>query len=176
MAYDLEEFCGDVTATIKAKGVAGISDIAAKLRLLLANPAFVSRTFNEGMPPGKRELFHDPETGTYVLAHVQKAGKRGNPHSHGDSWAIYGNARGYTDMTEYTRVNPVDADHAELTVKDSYRLNAGQTRAYGPGAIHATEHKEQAWVVRVTGCDLDVIPRFRFRQFKDRIVEQAAAE
>jgi predicted metal-dependent enzyme (double-stranded beta helix superfamily) len=176
MAYDLEEFCSDLAATIKAKGVAGISDVAGKLQRLLANPEFVARTFDEDTPPGKRELFHDSETGTYVLAHVQAPGKRGNPHSHGDSWAIYGNARGYTDMTEWTRVNSEDADHAELALRDSYRLNAGQTRAYGPGTIHATEHKEKAWVIRVTGCDLDVIPRFRFRNFKDRIVEQAAAE
>ena len=176
MAYDLDEFCDDLTATIKAKGVTGISDIALKLQRLLANPDFVSRTFNDDTPPGKRELFHDPQTGTYVLAHVQKAGKRGNPHSHGDSWAIYGPARGYTDMTEWRRVNPEDDDHAELALKDSYRLNAGQTRAYGPGTIHATEHKEMAWVIRVTGCDLDVIPRFRFRVSRDRIVEQAAAE
>jgi len=51
-------------------------------------------------------------------------------------------------------------------------LRAGETRAYGPGVIHSTEHPQKAWVIRVTGTDLDAIPRYRFRAKTDRIVEK----
>jgi hypothetical protein len=38
--------------------------------------------------------------------------------------------------------------------------------------MHSTAHPEKAWVMRVTGTDLDQLPRFRFDPRKDRIVEK----
>ena len=128
-------------------------------------------TFHESIPPSKRELYHDPELDFYVLAHVQQGGKAGKPHSHGTSWAIYGNAKNSTEMTEWRRVNPQSDDHAELVAISKYSLGAGETRAYGPGVIHSTAHPEPAWVIRVTGCDLDKMPRYSFGK-KDRILEK----
>jgi hypothetical protein len=105
---------------------------------------------------------------------VQEAGRGGSPHTHGTSWAIYGNARGYTDMTEWRRVNPETDDHAELVPTNKYRLNAGDTHAYAPGVIHSTAHPEKAWVIRVTGTDLDALPRYRFSKRRDKILEGVA--
>jgi hypothetical protein len=103
---------------------------------------------------------------------VQEGGKRGQPHSHGTSWAIYGNARNVTEMTEYRRVNPEDEDHVVLAPSSKYMLRPGDTRAYGPGVIHSTAHPEQAWVIRVTGTDLDTLPRYHLRK-QDRVLESA---
>ena len=169
MTYGLDEFCADLNATLKAKGVGGLADIAEKLKALLANPAFVAEAF-AGTPPRQRLLRHDPETDAYVLAHVQEAGKSGRPHSHGASWAIYGTARGATAMTEWRRLNPESEDHAELQASDHYVLRAGQTRAYGPHVIHSTAHPDGAWVIRITGTDLDKLPRYHFRPRQDKIV------
>lgn len=173
MAYTLDQFCADLHATITAKGQKGLPEVAEKLKGLLTNPDFVKATFDDGMPPGKRVLWHDADTDAYVLAHVQQTGKGGNPHSHGASWAIYGNARGYTDMTEWRRVNPATEDEVVLEKSDAYRIGPGQTRAYGSGMIHSTAHPEKAWVIRVTGCDLDKIQRYAFRPRKDKILEKA---
>ena len=174
MAYTLDDFCADISRTIKAEGEAGLPKLAEKLSDLLNNPDFVAQAFSDSDPVGRKELWHDPETDVYVLAHVQAPGHSGRPHSHGASWAIYGTARGYTDMTEWRRVNPASEDNAELVQTDAYRLGPGQTRAYGPHKIHATAHpEEKTWVVRVTGTDLDNLPRYRFRPNKDRILERA---
>jgi hypothetical protein len=171
-AYDLPQFCADLRAILKAEGQNGLPRVAEKLQLLLANPAFVAATFDEATPPGKRELYHDPETDAYVLAHVHAPGKvPGAPHSHGTSWAVYGNARGYTDMTLWRRMNPESDDHAELGVAEKYRLGEGQAKPYPSGAIHSTYQPEKAWVIRVTGTDLDVLPRFRFKADRDKILE-----
>ena len=51
-------------------------------------------------------------------------------------------------------------------------LRPGQTRAYGPGVIHSTAHPEKAWVIRITGTDLDKLPRYHFRK-QDRVLENA---
>lgn len=176
MTYSLKQFCDDLRAIIKEKGVGGLPDASKKLEALLVDPRFIAETFSDDTPPGKRELFHDQETDAYVLAHVQPAGRGGSPHSHGASWAIYGNVRGCTDMTEWRRVNPASDEHAELQESAKYQIGPGETRAYGPGAIHSTAHPEKAWVIRITGTNLDVIPRFHFRPKKDKIIEVVGGE
>lgn len=175
MSYTLDRFCADCHEILTADPTAGGRErIRARLEQLLANESFVSETFSEDMPPGRRELYHDAETDVYVLAHVQEVGKGpGRPHSHGASWAIYGNARGNTDMTEWRRVNAAADAHAELEVADAYTLGTGQARSYEPGVIHSTAHPEGAWVIRVTGTDLDTLPRYRFDPKRDRILADA---
>jgi hypothetical protein len=173
MAYTLEEFCADSRSTLKARPLQqALPHIAERLAQLLANPDFVAATFSDDMPPGRRVLHHDGETDFYVLAHVQEGEKIGKPHSHGASWAVYGNARAVTEMIEWRRSNPENVPHAELVAVCKYSLGPGQTRAYGPGVIHSTAHPEKAWVIRVTGTDLDVLPRYRFGK-QDKILEQA---
>jgi predicted metal-dependent enzyme (double-stranded beta helix superfamily) len=171
MAYTLDDFCADSRALLKAQPLtAALPPIADRLARLLANPAFVSGTFNEDMPPGKQLLHHDPELDFYVFAHVQQGGKTGKPHSHGASWAVYGNAKNVTEMTEWRRVNPESDDHAELVAVTKYGLGPGQTKAYEPHLIHSTAHPQKAWVIRVTGTDLDHLPRYRFGK-NDKILE-----
>ncbi len=171
--YDVAAFSADVRRIVQADGPADLAQIAAGLERLLANPAFVAATWDASTPPGKRVLDHDPETDVYILAHVHPAGRApGAPHSHGTSWAVYGNARGVTDMTLWHRTNPATDDHAELVVADRYRLEEGAARAYPPGAIHSTLQTDTAWVVRVTGTNLDVLPRFRFQPGRDRMIEE----
>jgi hypothetical protein len=174
MAYTLQQFCADNRAVLTSGAPLeeALPKIAEKLALLLRNPQFVAETFSDDTPPGKRELHHDPVTDVYVLAHVQQGPKKGSPHSHGASWAVYGNARAFTDMIEWRRANPESEAAAVLEPAASYRMGPGDTRAYGPGVIHSTAHPEKAWVIRVTGTDLDSIPRYRFRAKTDRIVEK----
>jgi predicted metal-dependent enzyme (double-stranded beta helix superfamily) len=173
MAYTLREFCDDIHTILKANALAAaLPQVAAKLGQLLVNPAFVAETFTDDMPPGRRVLHHDPELDFYVLAHVQEGGKTGKPHSHGSSWAIYGNARELTEMTEWRRVNPESEAHAELVATSKYAIGPGETRGYGPGVMHSTRHPKKAWVIRVTGTDLDTLPRYHFRK-QDKILEKA---
>jgi predicted metal-dependent enzyme (double-stranded beta helix superfamily) len=174
MAYTLAQFCADNRAALTS-GIPlekALAQIAENLARLLRNPQFVAETFNEDTPTGRRVLHHDPETDVYVLAHVQEGGKTGAPHSHGASWAVYGNARAVTEMTEWRRVNPESEPNAVLEPAARYRLGPGDTRAYGPGVIHSTAHPKKAWVIRVTGTDLDAIPRYRFRAKTDKIIEK----
>ena len=174
MAYTLAEFCADHHAILTSGQPLSqaLPLVAEKLAVLLRNPQFVADTFSDDTPVGRRTLHHDPATDVYVLAHVYEGPKKGTPHSHGASWAVYGTARAVTEMTEWRRVNPESEAAAVLEPAASYALRAGETRAYGPGVIHSTEHPQKAWVIRVTGTDLDAIPRYRFRAKTDRIVEK----
>ena len=145
--------------------------IARRLQDLLANAEFVAASFDDDLPAGKRLPYREAATDLRVLAHVQLAGKGGAPHDHAASWAVYGNARGRTDMTETRRVNDAQQDHAVLAPQPPYSLHSGQARAYPSGTVHATAHSEKAWVIRITGTDLDEIPRDRFREAVDTLLE-----
>jgi predicted metal-dependent enzyme (double-stranded beta helix superfamily) len=176
MAYDLEQFCTETRATLQSNDALEdkLARVSEKLATLLANPAFVAAAFTEDTPPGQRLLYRDEATDFHVLAHVQRGGRSGHPHSHGTSWAIYGSARGFTDMTEWRRVNPESEPQVMLEEAAKYRLDEGRTHFYAPHVMHSTAHPEKAWVIRVTGTDLDHLPRFRFDPRKDRIVAHAS--
>ncbi|MFM1814689.1 MAG: hypothetical protein RLZ98_1384 [Pseudomonadota bacterium] len=175
MSYTLEQFCKDAHDALKTGKPLeqSLVTVAEDLKKLLNNKAFVNETFNEDTPFGKRVLYHDPELDFYVLAHVQHGGKKGSPHSHGSSWAIYGNARESTRMREWSRVNPEAEEKAVLRLAEDYLIGPGQARPYPPGKIHSTEQTSKAWVIRVTGTDLDHVPRYRFKKDRDEILETA---
>jgi hypothetical protein len=164
-----DRFTTDLVATLKARGVAGLTDIAEMLRPLLRDRDLAAVAFPDESVR-KRVLFHDDQTDVYVLAHIHEAGKRGRPHSHGASWAVYGNVTGVTEMTEWRRSNPESEPHAVLEPIAQYRLHPGDSRAYLPHVIHSTAHPEAAHVIRVTGTDLDHIPRFGFDPKHDRMI------
>jgi hypothetical protein len=167
-----DRFTAELVATLKSRGVAGLSDIAQSLRPLLRDTEFAALAFAD-RTNRKRVLFHDADTDVYVLAHIHDAGKRGKPHSHGASWAIYGNVTGVTEMTEWRRVNPEGEPHALLEPSSQYRLEPGDSHAYPPHLIHSTAHPENALVIRVTGTDLDRIPRYGFDSRNDKIIAAA---
>ncbi len=171
MRRHLDTFCSQSRAALQGQPLdLALPLIAGHLQDLLASDEFVAATFDDDTPAGKRLLHRDDATGFLVLAHVQAAGKGGAPHDHGASWAVYGNARGRTDMTEYRRVNDALEAHAVWMPQTRYSLHSGQTRAYPSGTVHATAHPEKAWVLRITGTDLDQIPRYRFRKAVDTLL------
>lgn len=175
MAYTLDQFCSDCRKILKSGEplADSLPQVSERLGRLLANPDFVAATFKPEDEFTKKELFHDPELDFRVLAHVQQGPKEGPPHSHGASWAVYGTAMGVIGMKEWQRTNPEGEQAAVLRMVKRYDLTQGLTGSYGPHVIHSTIHPAKAWVIRVTGTDLDHLPRFRFNKSRDRIAETA---
>jgi hypothetical protein len=68
-------------------------------------------------------LYEDPELGFCVLAHSYKGAKDSPPHDHGPSWAIYGQAAGETEMTDYALVaKPADGKPGQARPVRTYKL------------------------------------------------------
>ena len=173
MSRALERFTRQSSRTLQDEPLdVALEKLAAGLSLLVTDPEFVTHAFSEGDSPGKCELAHDQATGFYLFAHVQKGGKSGKPHSHGESWAIYANVRNQTDMTEWERVNAASEARTVLSATQRYSIGPGEARAYGPGIIHSTAPPQDAWVVRMTGTNLDAIPRYHFSSLRDEILER----
>jgi hypothetical protein len=173
MSYTLEQFCKDAHEILKD----GESDeararVAKKLEGLLVDKDFVAGHFDPNKGQSSEVVYRDP-LGFNVLVHHHRPQKQaGAPHNHGESWAIYGVARGYTDMTEWRRLDDGRTlGHAEIERAKTYRLAPGMAVPYRPRQIHNTFMPEGAWVVRVTGCDLDTIPRERFVPERNEVKE-----
>ena len=102
MAYTLEQFCADCSATLKKDDThTGRQRIKGLLEKLLAERAFVDKYCGPDAAPGVHTLYKDPETGVHVLAHIYDKPRVSPPHDHGESWAIYGQAIAHTDMTDW---------------------------------------------------------------------------
>ncbi len=161
MTYTLEQFCADCTATLKKDDThTGRQRIKGLLEKLLAERDFVAQYCGPDAPAGVRQLYHDPETGVVVLAHIYDKPRVSPPHDHGASWAIYGQAIAYTDMTEWqlTGANS-DRERPDVRAVRSYRLFPGMAGTYDDGKIHSIDYPAGARFIRVTGVDLETIKR-----------------
>lgn len=164
MAYTLEEFSNDCHAALKKDpGAGGREEIRAHLEKLLVNEEFVKEHL-AGQGSGKTVLYHDPDTDVYVMAHGTDQGNRkGKPHDHGASWAVYGQAIGTTNMTVWERTDD-RSEEGKATVEDihEFPLEPGKAALFDTGIIHSTAHPDPARWVRVTGTDLDTIERYAY--------------
>jgi len=163
MAYELDQFIADCRSILgRDPGPQGREQVRTRLERLLQNPDFV-RQHCEEASRGLHVLYEDPKLGFQVLAHINDKARVSPPHDHGDSWAIYGQATHYTEMTEWEREDDGrDPAHAKLKPTKKYRLMPGQAGIYQDGKIHSIDYPDYARFVRVTGTNLDRIQRVRF--------------
>ncbi len=173
MSYTLEQFCRDAHDILKD----GETDetrakVAKKLEGLLVEREFVDSHFEPGKGPSSEVVYRDTLGFNVLIHHHREQKQPGAPHNHGNSWAIYGVVRGFTDMTEWRRTDDRKTPgHANIERERTYRLAPGMAVPYRPRQIHNTYMPEGAWVVRVTGCDLDSIPRERFVPERNEVKE-----
>jgi hypothetical protein len=173
MAYDLAQFIADCRSTLaRDPGPSGREEVRRNLERLLANPDFVQEYCGGDVPRGLKTLYEDPELGFLILAHINDKARVSPPHDHGNSWAIYGQATKYTDMIEWEREDDGrDPKHAKLKPVKKYRLSPGQAGIYQDGKIHSIDYPDDARFIRVTGTNLDKIPRIKI-DLKTGQVEQ----
>ena len=159
MAYEFKTFCNDCrNAYDPINGKADLETIRENLENLLQNNLeFVEKHCGPSVEIGVHELYKDEVTGFIVYAHIQDKGRTSPPHDHGASWAVYGQAKKFTDMTEWRRLDDKSKDgYAEIETTRSYRLEPGMAGKFGPHEIHQISFEDGARFVRVTGSDLFV--------------------
>jgi len=165
MAYTLDVFCKDVQSVLKAdKGPGGREKIRGLIEKLLTNKEFVQQHLGPQLDIGRTTLYEDPELKFCVLAHVDRGGRSSAPHDHGRSWAVYGQAIGWSEMSIWERKDGGSgAGPAELVKVDTFRLNPGQAGIFDIGAIHGVDRSPgDCTFLRVTGEDLEIVPRLKY--------------
>ncbi len=160
----LEKFCRDVRETLEGGSTpAQLVQVKEGLQVLLRDASFLDRYCSADAKPGLHLLYEDSSLGFQVLAHVNDKGRVSPPHNHGDSWAIYGQGVGHTDMTEWERVvDCVEPPLARMVATTKYRLLPGDAGLFPPGVIHSIDYPAETRFIRVTGVNLDAIQRSAF--------------
>jgi hypothetical protein len=115
--------------------------------------------------PERQVLYEDPELGFCILGHVYHGAKDSNPHDHGPSWAIYGQARGETVMTDYTPVARASEGQAGKArrVKD-YTLTPGMAYLYNEGDLHSPRRDGPTRLVRIEGRNMEKVRRYPYER------------
>src|SRR6476469_11142225 len=109
MTYTLDAFVRDPKPALgAANSPTSREKVRQLLEKLLTNKQFVDEAVGPAAPTGTRKLYEDKDLGFVVLAHVNAKGHKSPPHDHGSSWAVYGQAIKYTDMSEFKRVDGGD--------------------------------------------------------------------
>ena len=107
-----------------------------------------------------------------VLSHVAEQSRKSPPHDHGESWAIYGQAVGHTDMSQFKRIDDGSiSGKAEVKKIKQYRLEPGSAGIFGPRQIHAISFSDGARFIRVTGTDLSRISTQKFDEENGTVTE-----
>ena len=163
MAYTLTQLAADIRATLKSNG-----DRAAKEKIckLLSRPltdeAFIATHLGQravGAHP-REVLYEDAELGFCICGHVHDGAANGVPHDHGPSWAIYGQAAGITEMTDWRIVKKGTQEEPTLVEPGkTYIMRPGDAHLYDVGEVHSPKRDAPVKLIRIEGENLDRVQR-----------------
>ena len=163
MSYTLEQLAADLRTSLAAGPTPDALEAARRyVERALADAAFVSRQLpDRAADANPREiLYEDKDLGFCICGHVYPDKAYGKPHDHGTSWAIYGQASGVTEMTDW-RIVEQGRDGKPTLVEPArtYDLTPGKAHVYGIGAVHSPRREKSVKLIRIEGANLDHMKR-----------------
>jgi predicted metal-dependent enzyme (double-stranded beta helix superfamily) len=160
---NMDEFARACHDILKADpGPAGRRKVCELLERQLRDRQFVESSVNDRTPE-RQVLYEDPELGFCILAHNYAGPKDSPPHDHGPSWAIYGQAKGETEMTDYDRVaEPGEGNPGKARPVRTYKLTPGVAHVYNERDLHSPRRRGPTQLIRIEGLNMDRIKRARF--------------
>jgi hypothetical protein len=163
MGYTLSELAADIRRKLGAdSGPDAKAAVCVLVARALKDEAFVATHLTERPAGGdpREVLYEDPELGFCICGHVYPNKAIGSPHDHGPSWAIYGQATGVTEMTEWKIVEEGEnGGPTKVEPVETYVMNPGDVRLYDIGAVHSPKREAPVKLIRIEGCNLDHIQR-----------------
>jgi predicted metal-dependent enzyme (double-stranded beta helix superfamily) len=164
MAHTLAQFAAQCHAILAAENdAAGRNKVAALLRDALRDTAFVDAQFGADAPE-RKVVYQDPQLGFCILAHSYQGAKESPPHDHGPSWAIYGQARGETTMSDWALVEPATPEvPGKVRKLRDYVLRPGDAHVYNEGELHSPSRAGPTRLIRLEGMNMDGVKRDKYR-------------
>ena len=164
MGYSLEQLASDCHDAVKAQpGPAGREEVRKCIERALVDEDFLAKHFAPDNTDERKILYEDPEFKFCILAHVYEGAKGSNPHDHGPSWAIYGQATGITEMTDWKCLEkPNDGEPGEVEAVRVYNLEPGMAKVYNEGDLHSPKREATTRLIRVEGQNLINVKRDRY--------------
>jgi hypothetical protein len=163
MGYDLQKFSAECHRLLAAEpGVAGRQKACALLQNALKDEGFVASQLRADTPE-RQIVYEDKELGFCILAHSYQGAKESSPHDHGPSWAIYGQARGETEMTDWSLVAPASPEKpGKVRFVRNYKLTPGMAYVYNEGDLHSPKRTGATGLIRIEGTNMDKVKRLKY--------------
>jgi hypothetical protein len=163
MTYTLDALAADIHRELsRDQSAAAKEEVCRHVSRALTDREFVA-THLKDRPAGsdpREVLYEDPKLGFCICAHVYAGKANGSPHDHGSSWAIYGQADGVTEMTEWTVVEKGEAEKPSLVEPArTYLMHPGDVQFYDVGAVHSPKREAPVKLIRIEGKNLDRVKR-----------------
>ncbi len=164
MSYTLEQFSQDChNALLKDPGPAGREQVRKYVEKACADADFVARHLGPDNDSERKILYQDPDLHFCILAHVFHGARGSQPHDHGPSWAIYGQAAGVTEMTDWRCLaKPADGQPGKVAKVRSYELKPGIAHVYNEGDLHSPRRESTTRLIRIEGVNLDGMRRDKY--------------
>jgi len=164
MTYTLDQFAADCRAALlKNSGRAGRERVRQFTEKACADSDFVARHLGPDVDAERTVLYEDPDLHFCILGHVYKGAKTSAPHDHGPSWAIYGQATGETEMTDWRLVEkPTDGKPGKVAKVRTYKMTPGMAHLYGEGDLHSPQREAETRLIRIEGIDLIKVKRDKY--------------
>ena len=163
MAFTLEEFSVEARRILAANpGPDGRGKICELVSRACTDPEFVAQYLPDDGPE-RKILYEDPELGFCILGHVNRGAKQSQPHDHGPTWAIYGQAEGETVMSDWTMVSPAgEGQTGKVRHVRDYKLIPGAAYVYNEGDLHSPRRDASTKLIRIEGRNVEKIRRFPY--------------
>jgi predicted metal-dependent enzyme (double-stranded beta helix superfamily) len=163
VGHTLETFAAQCHDFIKAEpGPAGRKKVCGLLSQVLADEKFVAKYVD----PNTKErniLYQDPDFGFCIIAHNYEGPKTSDPHDHGPSWAIYGQARGETAMNDWSLLEAASEQKpGKVKHVRTYKLTPGVAHLYNEGDLHSPTRDASTKLIRIEGMDMTTVKRFKY--------------
>lgn len=164
MPYTIDEFATDCRAALlKDSGPAGRERVRQFTEKARADREFVAKYLGPNEDAERKVLYEDPDLHFSILGHVYKGAKISALHDHGPSWAIYGQAVGVTEMTDWRLVEkPADGQPGKVARVRTYKMTPGMAHLYGEGVLHSPRRETDTRLIRIEGIDLTKVKRDKF--------------
>ncbi|MES2561567.1 MAG: hypothetical protein V4637_02470 [Pseudomonadota bacterium] len=164
MAQTLQTFSAQCRDILKAENnPVGRAKVAKLLQEALKDENFIASQFKSDSAPERNVLYEDPDLGFCILAHNYNGPKESAPHDHGPSWAIYGQARGETAMSDWQLLEPASAEKpGRVKKKREYKLTPGVAHVYNEGDLHSPSRAGPTRLIRIEGTNMEKVKRFKF--------------
>jgi hypothetical protein len=163
MPYTLTELAADIRETLAAgSDRAAKEKVCALVSRALTDEAFVATHLKDrAAGADAREVLHeDPDLGFCICGHVYNGKALGSPHDHGPAWAIYGQAVGVTEMTDWRIVKQGGGAEPTLVEPErTYLMHPGDAHLYDVGDVHSPKREAPTKLIRIEGKNLDRVKR-----------------
>ena len=164
MEFTLDSFASECRRLLKADpGPAGRDKVRAVVQEVLKDEKFLGTYLNENTPD-RQVIYEDPELGFCICAHLNRDAREANPHDHGSSWAIYGQAFGETEMSDWEIIEPAaEGKPGKVRRAKVYVLKPGMAHIYNEGDVHSPKRVTTTGLIRIEGKNTQKMKRLAYK-------------